>query len=175
MTSEQRTELIRSHADGGNDAAQGALEKVFAAVDGYGYRTPIRMAHDVVAAIDPRDRETGTFQRLDYLRSWDGWDGAGHKPARYYKSGHVERQSQFVRYPDLFDQELKSGTQVSDRGLSRLALTEGGHARTELGGCVPAAVLILLDDVGHVNDTSHVPSIAPSGDMQSIACLLISA
>jgi hypothetical protein len=37
MTSEQRAELIRGHADTGKDAAQGALEQILAAVDGHGH------------------------------------------------------------------------------------------------------------------------------------------
>ena len=163
MISEQCAELIGGHADAGKDAAQGALEQILAAMDRHGYRTPVGVAHDVVATVDSRDCKADPLQRLDYLRSRYGRDSAGHKPARYYKSGDVECQSEFVRYPDFFDQKLKAGAQVSDRGFLRLALAERGDARTELGGCVPAvAVLILLDDVGHVNDTSHRFSIARS-------------
>jgi hypothetical protein len=114
------------------------------------------MAHDVMATVDPRDSEAEALQRLDYLRSWYRRDSARHKPARYYKSGDVECQSEFVWYPDLFDQKLKAGAQIRKRSFLSLTLAERGNARTELGGCIPAAaVLILLDDVGHVNDTSH--------------------
>jgi hypothetical protein len=156
MTSEQRAELIRGHADSGKDAAQGSLEQILAAMDGYCHGTPVRMAHDVVTAVDPCDSEADALQRLDYLGSRYRRDSARHKPARYYKSGDVECQSEFVRYPDLFDQKLKAGAQIVKCSFPGPALAEGGNARTELGGCVPAgAVLILLDDVGHVNDTSH--------------------
>lgn len=156
MTSEQRAELIGGHADGGEDATQGALEQILAAVDWHGHGTAVRMAHDVVATVDPRDGKASFLQRLDYLRSRHGRDSAGHKPARYYKSGHVECQSEFVRYPDLFDQKLKTGAQVCDRGFPRLAFAEGGNARAKLGGRIPAAaILIWVDGVGHVNDTSH--------------------
>ena len=61
----------------------------------------------------------------------------------------------FVRYPDLFDQEFQAGAQVGERRVLRLPLAERGRARTKLGRGAPDAVLILLDDVGHVNDTSH--------------------
>ena len=156
MMSEQRAELIGGHANGVKDAAQGALEQILAAVDRHGHGTPVRMAHDMVATVDPRDSEAGTLQRLDYLRSRYGRDSAGHKPARYYISGDVECQREFVRYPDLFDQKLKPGAQIRNRGFLRLALAERGDARTELGGCIPAAaVLVLLDDVGHVYDSGH--------------------
>jgi hypothetical protein len=161
MTSKQRAELIGGHADASQDAAQGSLEQILAAVDRHGHGTPVRMAHDVVATIDSRDGETGTFQRLDYLRSRYGRDGAGHKPARYYKSGDVECQREFVRYPDLFDQKLESGAQIGDCSFPCLALAERGDARTELGRCIPTAdILILLDCVGHVNDSCHESSIA---------------
>jgi hypothetical protein len=161
MTSQQCAELIRGHADTSKDAAQGALEQILAAVDGHGHRTPVGMAHDVVATVDPRDEEADTLQRLDYLRSRYGRDSARHKPARYYRSGYVECQREFVRYPDLFDQKLKTGTKIGDRGFPRLALAERGDARTELGGCVPAAaILILIDGVGHVNDSCHESSVA---------------
>jgi hypothetical protein len=156
MTSEQRAELIGGHPDGGKDAAQGALEQILTPMNWHGNGTPVRMAHDVVATIDPRHNEADALQRLDDLRSRYGRDSAGHKPAGYYKSGHVECQREFVRYPDLFDQKLKTRAKVGDRGIPRLALTERGDTRTELGGCVPAAaVLILIDGVGHVNDTGH--------------------
>jgi hypothetical protein len=156
MTSDQRAELISRHADGGKDAAQGAFEQVFAAVDWHGHGTPVRMAHDVMTTVDSRDSEAGTLQRLDYLRSRHGRDSAGHKPARYYKSGNVECQREFVRYPDLFDQKLKAGAEVVDRGVPCLAFAKRGNARTELCRRIPAdAVLVLLDDVGHVHDTSH--------------------
>jgi hypothetical protein len=108
MTSEQRAELIGGYADGGDDAAQGTLEQILAAMDRYSNGTPIRMAHDVVATIDPRHNEADALQRLDDLRSRYGRDSARHKPARYYKSGHIECQREFVRYPDLFDQKLKA-------------------------------------------------------------------
>jgi hypothetical protein len=164
MTSEQRAELIGGHADAGKDAAQRAFEQILAAVYRHGHRTPVRMAHDVVAAVDPSDSETGTLQRLDYLRSRYGRDSAGHKPARYYKSGDVKCQSEFVRYPDLFDQKLKTRAQICDCGFPRLALSERRDARTKLSGCTPAtAILILLDGVGDVNDTSHASIITRSG------------
>jgi hypothetical protein len=160
MTSKKRPKLIGGHADAGKDAAQGALEQILAAMDRHGHGTPVRMAHDVVATINPRDSEAGTLQRLDYLRSRYGRDSAGHKPARYYKSGHVECQREFVRYSYFFDQELKAGAQIGDRSFPRLALAERGDAWTELGGCVPtAAVLILIDGVGNMNDPSHLTSI----------------
>jgi hypothetical protein len=57
-------------------------------------------------------------------------------------------------------QKLKAGAQIRERSFLSLTLAERGNARTELGGCIPAdAVLILLDDVGHVNDTSHSSSV----------------
>lgn len=88
------------------------------------------MTHDVVTAVDPRDGEADSLQRLDYLRPRYGRDCARHKPARYYKSGHVECQSEFVRYADLFDQKLKAGAEVGNRSFLRLALAERGDART---------------------------------------------
>ena len=60
----------------------------------------------MVAALNARDRESGVLQGLDYLRSWYDRDAAWHKPARYYESGYVECHSEFVRYTDLFEQEL---------------------------------------------------------------------
>jgi hypothetical protein len=78
-------------------------------VNGHGNGTPIRMAHDVVAAINSCYGEAGTFQRLDYPCSRYGWDAARHKPASYQKSGHVECQSQLVWYTDLFDEQFQTG------------------------------------------------------------------
>lgn len=69
-------------------------------------RASIRMLHDVVATGDPRDTEPRAFERFDDLRPRYDWDATWHKPGRYYNSGDVECQSEFVRYPDLFDQQL---------------------------------------------------------------------
>ena len=113
------------------------------------------MAHEVVAAPDAGDGEPGALQRLDYLGSRYDRDAAGHKPARYYKSGHVECQSHLVWWSDLFEQKLKSLAQVGKRSFLRRPVAERGDTRTKLGGATPDAVLVLLDDVGHVNDTSH--------------------
>jgi hypothetical protein len=71
------------------------------------------------------------------------------------KLGHVECQSEFVWYTDLFEQEFKAFAQVGYRGLLRWPVPKCCNARAERGGATPDAVLILLDDVGHVNDTSH--------------------
>ncbi len=78
------------------------------------------------------------------------------QPGRYYNSGDVECQSEFVRYADLFDQQLKPGPQVRDRLFLRCAIADSADARPEQGRGAPNAVLILLDRIGHVNDTSHV-------------------
>lgn len=68
MTSEQRAELVRGHADDGQDVPQGALGHVPARVDWNCSRTPIGVLHHVVAASDPHDHESGAFERLNYLR-----------------------------------------------------------------------------------------------------------
>jgi hypothetical protein len=151
--SEQLTELVRGHADGRQDPAHGALEQVLATVDWHSDRASVGMAHDVVATVDPRDSEASALERLDDLRSRHGRDGTRHEAASYQKSGNVECQRQLVRYPDLFDEKFQAGAQIADRGLLRRPLAERRDARAELGRRVPAAVLVLLDDVGHVNDS----------------------
>jgi hypothetical protein len=124
-------------------------------VDGDDGYSSVRMTHEVNAASDPRDSESNLLQRLDDLCSWYRRDGAGHKPGRYYKSGHVECQSHLVRWPDLFDQKFQPFAEIGKRGFLRRPVAERGDAGTELGSAAPDAVLVLLDDVGHVNDTSH--------------------
>jgi hypothetical protein len=131
MTLEQRSELIRSHADDGQDVPQGALGHVATLMDGYWNRTPIRMLHEVVAAGDPLDSEPRLFESLDYLRSRYDWDATWHKPGRYYNSGDVECQSEFVRYPNLFDQQLKPRSQIRDRLFLRRAIADSADAGPE--------------------------------------------
>ena len=157
MTSEQCAELVRGHADDCQDVSQGALGHVASRVNWDRNCTPIGVLHHVVAASDPLDNETSAFKRLDYLRPRYDRDTAWHKPGSYQKSGDVERQSQLVGWPDYIDQSLKRGAQVGDRLLLRGAIADSSDARTKLGRGAPDAVLVLLDDVGHVNDTSHDP------------------
>ena len=155
MILEQRAELVRSHADDGQDVPQGASGHVATRMDGDWDRASIRMVHDVVATSYPRDSEPCTFERFDDLRSRYDWDATWHKPGRYYNSGDVECQSEFVRYADLFDQQFKPGPQIRDRLFLRSAITNGADTRAEQGRSAPYAVLILLDAVGDMHDTSH--------------------
>jgi hypothetical protein len=160
MTSEQRAELVRGHANRGQDAAQGALGNVSTRVDVYRDCTTVGMVHHMSAAVDPRDRESDAFKRPDYLRSRYGRDAARHKPVNYQKSGDVERHREFLWWPDLFEQKFKCSAQVRDRGFLRRPVAERGNARAKLRGAAPDAVLVLLNDVGHVNDSCHELSIA---------------
>ncbi len=160
MTSEQRAELVGGHAHGLQDATHGPREQVFTAVDWHDGGTPVGMAHHVVAAVNPCDGETGALECLDDLGPRRDRDVARHKAASYQRSGYVERQSQLVGWPDLFKQQFQARAQVCDCFLSRGPLAERGNICPQVGGSVPAgAVFILLDDVGHVNDTSHRFSI----------------
>lgn len=155
MTSEQRAELVRSHTDDGQDVSQGALGHVASCVNGDRNSTPIGMLHHVVAASDPLDDESSAFERLDYLRSRYGRDAARHKPGSYQKSGDVECQSQLVWWPDYIEQRFECCAQVGDRLFLSRAIADRANARPDQGGSAPHAVLILVDGVGHVNDTSH--------------------
>jgi hypothetical protein len=155
MTSEQRAELLWSHANDRQDVSQGALGNVPPCVNWYGDCPPIRVLHHVVAASDPLDNESGVFERLDYLRSRYDRDAAWHKPGNYQKSGDVECQSQLVWWLNYIEQSFKRGAQVVDRLFLRRAVADRANARAKEGRGTPNAVFILLDDVGHVNDTSH--------------------
>ncbi len=155
MTSKQGAELVRGHADDGQDVSQGSLRHVASRVNWDRNCTPIGMLHHVMAASDPLDNESGAFERLDYLRSRYGRDAARHKPGNYQKSGDVECQSQLVRWPNYIEQSLKRGAQVVDRLFLGRPIADRANARTELSRGAPDAVLVLLHDVRHVNDTSH--------------------
>lgn len=121
--------------------------------------TSVRMPHEVVAALDPRDGEADALEDPDHPCRRYGRDGAGHEAASYQKSGNVECQRQLVRYPDLFNEKLQAGAQIGDCLILRRPVAERGDTGTELSRGTPDAVLVLLDDVGHVNDTSHVLTI----------------
>jgi hypothetical protein len=160
LTSEQRPKLIWGHADDGQDVPQGALGHVSARVDWDGHCSSIGVLHHVVAASDSLDNESGAFERPDYLRSRYDRDATRHKPGSYQKSGDVECQSQLVWWPNYIKQSFKRATEVGDGLFLRRAIADRAYARAELGRGAPNTVLILLDDVGHVNDTSHTFSIA---------------
>ena len=95
-----------------------------------------------------------------YLRSRYDRDATRHKPGSYQKSGDVECQSQLVWWPNYIKQSFKRAAEVGDRLFLRRAIANRAYAGAELGRGAPNTVLILLDDVGHVNDTSHTFSIA---------------
>ena len=117
--------------------------------------TSIGVLHHVVAASDPLDNESGAFERPDYLRSRYDRDATRHKPGSYQKSGDVKCQSQLVWWPNYIKQSFKRAAEVGDRLFLRRAIADRAYARAELGRGAPNTVLILLNDVGHVNDTSH--------------------
>ena len=114
----------------------------------------------MVAAVDSCDGEARVFQRLNYPCPRYDRDAAWHKSASYQKSGYVECQRQLVGYSDLLDEQFQAGAQVGNRFFLRFTLAERCNARTEVSRRGPSAVLILLDDVGHVNDTSHTTEYA---------------
>ena len=114
----------------------------------------------MVAASDSLDNESGAFERPDYLRPRYDRDATRHKPGSYQKSGDVKCQSQLVWWPNYIKQSFKRAAEVGDRLFLRRAIADRAYARAELGRGAPNTVLILLDDVGHVNDTSHTFSIA---------------
>jgi len=159
MTLEQSAELVRGHPNAGEDVAHGSLRYVAARMNWHADRATIGVFHEVVTALNARDRESGALQGLDYLSSRYHRDAARHKPARYYKSGHVECQGEFVWYADLFEQEFQTLAQVGYCRLLRRPVPECSNARAQRGRATPDAVFILLDDVGHVNDTSHASII----------------
>jgi hypothetical protein len=160
MMSEQRAELVRCHADDVEDAPQGSLRHVTARVHWDWNRTSIRVLHHVMATSDPRKTEPGALQRLDDLRSRYRRDGARHKPGSYQKSGDVECHSQLIGWLDYFEQSLKRVAQVGDGLFLRRPFANRADARAKDAGGAPGAVLILLDGIGHVNDTSHGSSMS---------------
>ena len=122
--------------------------------------TAVRVLHHVMAASDPFDNESGAFERPDYLRSRYDRDAARHKPGSYQKSGDVECQSQLVWWPDYFEQSFKRAAKVGDRLFLGRTVADRADAGAELGRGAPDAVLVLLDDVGHMNGAGHTFSIA---------------
>jgi hypothetical protein len=154
MTSEQLTELVRGHPDAGEDVTQGSLGHV-PRVNWHANRTAIGVSHEVVAALNTSDRESGALKGLDHLRPRYGWETARHNPAGYYGSGYAECHTEFVRYADLFEQKFQAFTKVGYRRFPRRPVPERGNARAECGRATPNAVFVLLDDVGHVNGASH--------------------
>ena len=156
MSSEQCAELVRSDSGGGQDTSQRGLEDVSPSVNRNGDGWPLGMLHDVVTARDPRNLVSSALQSLNYPRSRYRRDCTRHSTGNYQKSGYVECQGQLVWYSDFFDQALKGHAQVGDCGLGRLSLTKRRSIRAQVGRGGPGSGLVLLKDVGHVNDTSHV-------------------
>jgi hypothetical protein len=96
--------------------------------DRHDNRTAVRMPHEAMAAPGAHDGEADSVQRLNDPCSWYRRDGARHKPARYYKSGHVKCQSHLVWWPNLFDQEFKPLGQVGKRGVARCSARQSASA-----------------------------------------------
>ena len=155
MTSEKRSELVGCQANTGQDLTQGAPRNVLTRMDRHSNRTAVRMPHEMMAAPDARYGEADALQSLYDLCARYRRNGARHKAVRYYKSGHVERQSHLVGCPYLFKQEFQSFAKVGERSFARRSVAESGDTWTELSGGAPDAVLVWLDDVGHMHDTSH--------------------
>jgi hypothetical protein len=105
---------------------------------------------------DPLDNESGAFERPEYIRSRYDRDATWRNRGSYQKSGDVERQSQLIRRPDYIQQSFKCAAQVVDRLFLCRAIADSANARAELGGGTPDSVLVLLDNVGHMNGAGHV-------------------
>jgi len=129
-------------------------------VDWDGDCAPVAVLHYVVATSDPLDNESGAFERPDYLRSRYDRDATWRNGGSYQKSGDVECQSQLIRRPDYIQQSFKCDAQVVDRLFLRRAIAGSANARAELGGGTPDSVLVLLDNVGHMNGAGHAFSIS---------------
>jgi hypothetical protein len=155
MTSEQSPELIRGHADDGKDVPQSALRHVLAGMDRNWDSTSVGVPHHMMAALDALDGKADALKRLDYVRSRYGRDRTRHKTGSYQKSGYVECHGQLIGWSDHIQQRLKRGAQVGDCLFRRRPISDRAHTGPDQGGSTPDAVLILLDDVGHVHDTSH--------------------
>jgi hypothetical protein len=94
------------NADPIEDDDRGSLGDVSPSVYWEGDRAPVWVAHDVMATVDPRDREADAFESLDNFCSRHGRDAARHKAASYQRSGNVECQRHLVRYPHLFYEQF---------------------------------------------------------------------
>jgi hypothetical protein len=76
-------------------------------------------------------------------------------PGGRWAAGDVEGQRQLVGRPNLFDQQFKPLAQISDSRFLRRPVAKRGNTRAELGRGAPDAVLVLLYDVGHVDNAGH--------------------
>jgi hypothetical protein len=85
-------------------------------------------------------------------------------PAGRPASGHVEGQRQLLRRTDLGQQCLQRVSQAGNRGFRRRAIADRPGPRTQLGRGTPDAVLVLLDDVRHMDYPGHnLDSPIPAG------------
>lgn len=156
MISEQLAELVGAQVDDGEDVPQGPLRYVRARVNRYWDCAPVEMLHYMVAAVDPGNSETSAFERLDDLRSRYDRDRTRHKAGSYQKSDHVECQSQLFGWPNHIEQSFKRGSQIVNRLFGCGSIADCADAWPELGRGTPDAILILLNDIGHVHVTSHL-------------------
>jgi hypothetical protein len=65
-----------------------------------------------------------------------------------------EQRPVLIWWPDYIEHSFKRAAEVGHRLFLRRAIADRAYARAEIGRGAPNTVLILLD-VGHVNDTSH--------------------
>jgi len=66
-----------------------------------------------------------------------------------------EQRPVLIGWPDYIEQSFKTRRGGRRSPFLRRTIADRVDARAELGRGAPNTVLILLDDVGHVNDTSH--------------------
>ena len=62
--------------------------------------------------------------------------------------------------PTTSSQSFKCDAQVVDRLFLCRAIAGSANARAQLGGGTPDSVLVLLDNVGHMNGAGHAFSIS---------------
>ena len=146
--SEQLPEFLGAHADDRQDVPQSALGDIASGMNRDDDRPAIEMAQHVMASADSRDRESGPLQRPDHL-------SPPERPEGTRVSGHVEGQRQLIWRTDLREQRFQRIAQVGNRSFRCRPVTYCPDARAQLCGGAPDAVLILHDDVRHMDHAGH--------------------
>lgn len=123
--------------------------------------TTIGVLHQVVAAPNPIDLETGAFQRSNDLVTTNNWHWR-HQSSLAEASGHAQFQRHLGGRLDVLEKQQQPLPEVRQSRFWAITVANRTDAGTEHGVSTPHTIFILFQHVRNMHYAAHCPTIPPA-------------